>query len=234
MVLRLVFLGPPGAGKGTIAQRLCESHGLTQISTGDLLREEAASGTELGNKLKAIMASGQYADDCLVAQLVENKLRALGKKKGFAEGKFSQGFLRKQKGFILDGFPRTSAQAEMLEGILEKLGLKLSAAFDVEASDKTIIERLSGRRSCGKCGKIYHVKNIPPKVAGKCDACGSSLVQRDDDKPETVKKRLETYREKTAPLVKYYREKGLLKVIDANGEIEENMKNVKKTLRGIE
>ncbi|MFA4855000.1 MAG: adenylate kinase [archaeon] len=218
MVLRLVFLGPPGAGKGTIAQRLCESHGLTQISTGDLLREEAASGTELGNKLKAIMASGQYADDCLVAQLVENKLRALGKKKGF----------------ILDGFPRTSAQAEMLEGILEKLGLKLSAAFDVEASDKTIIERLSGRRSCGKCGKIYHVKNIPPKVAGKCDACGSSLVQRDDDKPETVKKRLETYREKTAPLVKYYREKGLLKVIDANGEIEENMKNVKKTLRGIE
>ena len=217
MVLRLVFLGPPGAGKGTIAQRLCESYGLVQISTGDLLREEAARGTELGNKLKAIMASGQYADDSLVAQLVENRLRALGK-----------------KGFILDGFPRTSAQAEMLEAMLGRLGMKLNAAFDVEASDRTIIERLSGRRSCGKCGKIYHVKNIPPKVAGKCDACGSPLVQREDDKAETVKKRLETYREKTKPLVDYYKKKKLLKIIDANGEVEENMKNAKKTLKGVE
>jgi adenylate kinase len=189
-----------------------------QISTGDLLREEAARGTELGNRLKAIMAAGQYADDSLVAQLVENKLRELGG----------------EKGFILDGFPRTSAQAKMLEGILEKLGLRLNAALDIEASDETIIERLSGRRSCGKCGKIFHVKNIPPKVEGKCDACLAPLVQREDDKPETVKKRLETYREKTAPLVEYYNKKGLLKVIDANGGIEENMRNAEKTLRGIE
>ncbi len=218
MVLRLVFLGPPGAGKGTIAQRLCEAHKLLQISTGELLREETGRGTELGNKVKAIMESGQYVEDEIVAELVENKLKELGE----------------EKGFILDGFPRTIKQAGILEGILNKLGLKLNGAFDIEASDETIIERLSGRRSCGKCGKIYHLKNIPPKEEGKCDKCSSVLVQRNDDKPEVIKTRLETYREKTAPLVKYYEEKGLLKVIDANGKVNENIQNVETILGVIE
>lgn len=218
MVLRLVFLGPPGAGKGTIAQRLCTAHGLLQISTGDLLREEAKKGTGLGNKVKAIMESGKYVDDAIVAELVENKLKELGN----------------EKGFILDGFPRTIAQAETLEGILDRLGLKLNGAFDIEASNETIFERLTGRRSCGKCGKIYHLKNIQPKEEGKCDGCGSALVQRNDDKPEVVKTRLETYREKTAQLVQYYEEKGLLKVVDANGEVEENMENVEAILKGVE
>ncbi len=215
MVLRLVFLGPPGAGKGTIAQRLCEAHRLLQISTGDLLREEAKRGTELGNKVKAIMESGEYVDDSIVAELVENKLKELGT----------------EKGFILDGFPRTISQAETLENILDKVGFEINGVFDIEASDKTIVERLSGRRSCGKCGKIYHLKNIPPKEEGKCDDCGSEVVQRNDDKPEVVKTRLETYRKKTAPLVKYYEEKGLLKVVDANGEIKENMENVEMILK---
>ena len=218
MVLRLVFLGPPGAGKGTIAQRLCTTHRLLQISTGDLLREEAKRKTELGNKVKAIMESGKYVDDSIVAELVENKLKELGT----------------EKGFILDGFPRTITQAETLENILDKVGFELNGAFDIEATDETIIERLSGRRSCGKCGKIYHLKNIPPKEEGKCDDCGSEVVQRNDDKPDVVKTRLETYREKTAPLVKYYEDKGLLKVVDANGEIKENMENVEMILKGVE
>lgn len=218
MVLRLVFLGPPGAGKGTIAQRLSESYDLLQISTGDLLREEASKGTELGNRVKAIMEKGDYVDDSTVAELVQNKLRELGN----------------SKGFILDGFPRTQNQAKMLQEILSKLELKLDSAFDIEASDETIVERLSGRRSCSQCGKIYHVKNIPPKQEGKCDDCEGKLSQREDDKPAVVRMRLETYRKKTEPLTKHYEEKNLLKVIDANGSLEENMKNVENAVKEVQ
>ena len=217
MVLRLVFLGPPGAGKGTIAQRLCNSHNLVQVSTGELLREEARKGSDLGKKAMEIMEAGHYVDDATVALLVENRLRELGN----------------EKGFILDGFPRTQKQAEMLEGILQKLDLQLNAALDIEVSDETLVERLGGRRSCSKCGKIYHVRNIPPKEEGKCDSCGGQLIQREDDKPQVVKMRIETYRKKTAPLIEYYREKGLLKVIDANGGIGENIANAERALKEL-
>ncbi|MCX6799222.1 MAG: adenylate kinase [Candidatus Diapherotrites archaeon] len=216
MALRMVFLGPPGAGKGTIAQRLVESRGLAQISTGDLLREEAAKGTPLGKKVREIMDKGAFVDDATVGALVEGKLKALG-----------------GNGFILDGFPRTVEQAEMLEKILAKISLKLDAVVDVEASDETIISRLGSRVQCGKCGMVYNLKTLQPQEDGKCDDCGGKLVRRDDDRPEVVKMRLETYRKKTAPLIGYYEKKKLLRVVDANSTIERNMANLEKALAGL-
>ncbi|MBN2067246.1 MAG: adenylate kinase [Candidatus Diapherotrites archaeon] len=213
----MVFLGPPGAGKGTIAQAMAEAFGITQISTGSLLREEVESQTELGKKAKAIMDAGQYVDDETVASIVENKLASMGK----------------EKGFILDGFPRTIKQAEMLESIMQKLGIALDAVLDIEASDDTIIERLGGRVQCSKCGKVYNLKNVPPEEEGKCDGCSGKLVKRDDDKPEIIKMRLETYRKKTEPLISHYREKRLLLTIDANGALKENIDNAEKALKRI-
>jgi adenylate kinase len=215
MVFRLIFLGPPGAGKGTIAQRLSQKYGLQQISTGDLLRSEVEKGTELGKKVKAVIEKGELVDDETVAALVENRLRELGS----------------DRGFILDGFPRTIKQASLLESAAKKLGLQLDAALDIEASDETIIERLSGRVQCTKCSKIYNLRSIPPKQEGKCDACNGKIVQREDDKPAVVKMRIATYRKKTAPLIEYYKKKRLLQVIDANADSpEKNLQNAEAAL----
>ncbi len=214
MALRLVFLGPPGAGKGTIAQRLSDRYGLVQIATGDLLREEAKKQTVQGRKIRELIDSGKYVEDEIAAKLVEDRLAELGK----------------EKGFILDGFPRTIKQAELLQESLGKLHLQLDAALDIEASDETIIERLGARVQCSKCGRIYNLRNIPPKDKGKCDACSGTLVHREDDRPSVVKMRLETYRRKTKPLIDFYEERGLLKVVDANAGLQENMQNVEKAL----
>tara|TARA_Y100000310_G_scaffold343600_1_gene452027 strand:- start:535 stop:1176 length:642 start_codon:yes stop_codon:yes gene_type:complete len=207
-------LGSPGAGKGTIAQRLCDKYSIPQISTGQILREAAKKEDEFGKKVKAIMESGDYVDDETMAEIVKNRLNESDT----------------NNGFILDGYPRTVKQAELLDEILGVLGKNISAIMVMRASEETVIMRLSGRRQCKSCGRIYHIKNIPPKVEGKCDECGGELYQREDDKPEAIKKRIRIYNEKTAPLVEYYKNKGLLKEVNVNGELPENMENVEKVL----
>jgi len=215
--LNLVFLGAPGVGKGTVAQRVEDEFGAKQVSTGDLIRAEIKAETELGKEIKAVAESGALVSDEIVAKLVE--------------GKFASGDL--DSGFILDGFPRTMEQGKLLDETLEKFSKKLDSVLYLTASEEIIIERLSGRRSCKQCGKVYHLKNIPPKEEGKCDICFGELFQREDDKPAVIKDRLRIYEESTAPLVEFYKKKSLLTEIDCSGTIDENMVKVREVLSGL-
>ena len=217
MTLNLIFLGPPGAGKGTIAQNVGEKHSIPQISTGDLLRAMAKEDTELGKKVKEKMEAGLLVEDELMAQILEERI----KKEDCANG------------FILDGYPRTMNQAELLEGIMERLQRKIDAVLNIEISDESIIERLSNRVQCSKCGKIYNLKSIPPWEEGICDNCGGKLFQREDDKPEVIKNRLEVYRKQTAPLIEYYKGKGLLRTMNSVGEVADNIRNAEKALQDL-
>jgi adenylate kinase len=194
--MKLIFLGPPGAGKGTIADLAVEKLGLPHISTGDLFRAAVKNGTPLGLKVKDIMASGGLVPDELTIALVQERLSS----KDVA------------KGWILDGFPRTIPQAEALDKIAGA-----DAAVNFEVADEIVVGRLSGRRVCRSCGKIYHEKNMPPKKAGVCDVDGGELYIRDDDKEAAIKVRLETYRRQTAPLIDWYGKKGKLMTIDGVG-----------------
>ena len=210
MVLNLIFLGPQGAGKGTVAQAVGEKHGLVQVSTGDLCRAEITSGSELGEKMKVIYDAGQLVGDDLIAEMFESKLRKLSEAQDF-------------KGVILDGYPRTIAQGKQLDIILDKVGQKLNAVIYIETSRENSLKRLSGRWTCKKCGKIYNEITNPPKEKEKCDADSVALYQRDDDKPEAIMQRLEIYHKETAPLIDFYKEKGLLKSYDGNCPPQESI-----------
>ena len=198
--MNIILLGPPGVGKGTYAKRISKIYNIPQISTGDMFREAIKNKTEIGLKAKEYMDKGELVPDDITIGIVEERLKKDDCKNGF----------------MLDGFPRTIAQAEALDKIVV-----IDKVLDFTASEKIIIDRLSGRRICKSCGAIYHIRNIVPKVEGVCDNCGGELYQRDDDKPESVKKRLDVYKKQTAPLIDYYKEKELLADIDANRPIEQ-------------
>ena len=196
--MKIIMLGAPGAGKGTHAKKITEKFGIPAISTGDIFRENIKNGTELGKKAKEYMDAGNLVPDELVCDLVVDRLKQDDCKNGY----------------ILDGFPRTIPQAEALTAALAKDDDAIDYALEIFIEDQAIIDRMSGRRVCKSCGATYHVVNIPPKTEGVCDECDGELIVRDDDAPETVKKRLEVYHEQTAPLIDYYKKQGILKVID--------------------
>lgn len=213
MVECLVFLGPPGAGKGTLAGLLAKEQGWKHLATGDLIREEIKLQTPLGIEIKQIVESGKLVEDSIIIALMRKKIVEPG-----------------AKSLILDGYPRTLEQARALDGLLEKEkgGLKHTVYLNVSVEE--ITKRLSGRRQCEKCKAVYNLSWTPAKIPGICDACGGKLIQRADDKPETVQARYKVYEEQTLPLIAYYRKAGKLLEVPAHGSVEENLVRVKKAL----
>ena len=203
--MKIIMLGAPGAGKGTQAKKLAEKYGIPHISTGDIFRANIKNGTELGKKAKVFMDQGLLVPDELVVDLVVDR---------FKEPDC-------EKGYVLDGFPRTIPQAKALDDALAKNGDAVEYAIDVDVPDENIIRRMSGRRACVNCGGTYHIVTIPPKKEGICDVCEGELILREDDKPETVEKRLKVYHEQTQPLIDYYKIKGILKSVDGTKDLEE-------------
>lgn len=202
--MRLLFLGPPGAGKGTQAKMIAEKFGLLHIAPGDIFRQEVKEGTELGRLVEGIMARGQLVPDDITVRIIEKRLNSP----------------EAQKGFVLDGFPRNLAQAEALKSILEKKGQHLDLVIDLLVPQEELLERSRTRRVCSKCGRSYNLKLNPPKVEGKCNVCGGDLVTRQDDKEDTVRERFRVYHEETEPLREYYMKSGILVSIDGCGEVE--------------
>lgn len=203
--MRIVMLGAPGAGKGTQAKKLVEKYSIPQVSTGDLLRAAVAAQTPLGVEAKGYMDSGELVPDSVVLGMVRERLS----QDDCADG------------YILDGFPRNTAQAEELDRMLEPLGMQLDLALSVDVPFDDLMKRLTGRRTCSGCGQMYNKYYSPPKQEGVCDKCGADLYQRDDDQEDTIRKRLEVYEEQTAPLIDYYRQKGILKSVSGTGNIDE-------------
>lgn len=208
--MKIIMLGAPGAGKGTQAKQIADKYSIPHISTGDIFRANIKNGTELGKKAKQYMDQGALVPDELTCDLVMDRIQQDDCKNGF----------------VLDGFPRTIPQAEALDAALEKINEKMDYAIDVDVPDENIVNRMSGRRACLNCGATYHLISIPPKVDGICDRCGSEIVLREDDKPETVQKRLKVYHEQTQPLIDYYKNQGILKSVDGTQPMDEVFKAI--------
>jgi adenylate kinase len=212
--MRIVLLGAPGAGKGTQAKKLIEKYGMPQISTGDLLRAAVAAGTPLGKEAKSYMDKGDLVPDRVVLGMVEERLKQDDCKKGY----------------ILDGFPRNTAQAEALDKMLASLNMSLTAAVSVDVPFDDLMKRLTGRRTCKACGQMYNIYFKAPAKDGVCDKCNGELFQRDDDREATIKKRLEVYSAQTEPLIGYYKNKGILKSVSGTGSIDEIFRKVIEVL----
>ena len=203
--MKIIMFGAPGAGKGTQAKMIADKYGVPHVSTGDIFRANIKNGTELGMEAKKYMDQGLLVPDELTVRILLDRVAQDDCKNGY----------------VLDGFPRTIPQAEVLDSELTKLGDHIDYAINVDVPDENIVKRMSGRRACLTCGATYHIEHVPPKKEGICDVCGSELVLRDDDKPETVKNRLNVYHEQTQPLIDFYTEKGVLKTVDGTVPMEE-------------
>ena len=212
--MKIIMLGAPGAGKGTQAKMIAESYKVPHVSTGDMFRLNIKNGTELGMEAKQYMDQGLLVPDELTVRILLDRV---------AQDDC-------QNGYVLDGFPRTIPQAEVLEEALGKLGDKIDYAIDVEVPDENIIRRMGGRRACTSCGATFHIEHVPPKKEGVCDHCGQELVLRDDDKPETVKNRLRVYQEQTAPLLEFYKAKGVLRSVDGTQDMQDVFKAIEEIL----
>ena len=220
--MNLILLGPPGAGKGTQAKRLEQTHGLVQLATGDMLRAATASGGEIGRRVKAIMDAGHLVPDDIIIEMIAARIAEPDCATHDGKG-----------GFILDGFPRTVPQAEALDAMLAERGQKLDHVILMEVDEAALVDRLGGRFTCGNCGASYHERYHRPRVEGVCDVCGSAnFVYRADDRPEALKTRFEAYRNQTAPILPYYRDRGILRAVDGMADIETVTRQIEAVLRG--
>ena len=215
--MNIILLGPPGAGKGTQAKRMERDYGIPQLATGDMLRAAVASGSELGQQAKKVMDAGELMPDDLMVRMIEDRIQQDDCKKGF----------------ILDGFPRTTAQAEALDEMLQKRGTGLDHVIELKVDEEALVDRITGRYSCANCGTGYHDRYQQPKTDGVCDSCGSTeFKRREDDNEETVRSRMQAYRDQTAPILPYYEKQGKLKRVDGMADIDEVTTQIKRILDG--